>query len=154
MEFLPRFNVFGANIGGVRWIRHWAKKKSIKSTHYLIGDGDSSLYRPVAPGSILANGRRLPNRKTRPREFRLCATSSGKFALVQPYPPNVNPTLAPFPKNVSGSGNDPTKLGHFKFVQKYKGIEYVSLKRLVPYPRGKYAYTFDTDRISPTQKFK
>ncbi|BAM38917.1 conserved hypothetical protein [Theileria orientalis strain Shintoku] len=138
----------------VRWLRHWAKKKNVKSTHFLINDCDSSLYRPAVPGTILANLRRLPNRKTRPREYRVAATASGKFALVQPYPPNVNCTLAPYPKNVAGNQNDPNKLGNYKFVQKYKGIEYVSIKRMVPYPRGSSAYTFDVDRIVQSKKHK
>ncbi|AFZ80152.1 hypothetical protein BEWA_030040 [Theileria equi strain WA] len=131
-----------------RWIRHWAKKKHIESTHYSIKDPESSLYRQVVPGDILANRKRLPNKKTSPREYRLGQTASGTYRLLQPYPPNVNVTLPPFPNNVAGIRDDPNKMGHVKFIQKYKGIEYITIKRMLPYPRGKQAYTFDVERVT------
>ncbi|ORM39817.1 uncharacterized protein BXIN_0012 [Babesia sp. Xinjiang] len=133
--------------GTRRWVRHWAKKKHVQSTHYAINDQDSSLYRQIVPGDILANRRKLPNRKLRPREFRLATCSNGLFKLTAPYPPNVNVTLQPFPKNVAGQQNDRQKMGHVQFPQQYKGVQYISLKRMVPFPRGKYAYAYDVNRI-------
>ncbi|CDR95684.1 hypothetical protein, conserved [Babesia bigemina] len=130
-----------------RWVRHWAKKRHVQSTHYSIGDADSALYRQVVPGDILANRRRLPNRKLRPREFRLAACANGGFRLRAPYPPNVNVTLAPYPRNVAGVQSDRQKMGHIEFPQQYKGVKYVTLKRPVPYPRGSGAYGFDVNRI-------
>ncbi|GFE53816.1 homoserine kinase, putative [Babesia ovis] len=133
--------------GARRWVRHWAKKRHVQSTHYAISDGDSALYRQVVPGDLLANRRRLPNRKLRPREFRLAGCANGLFRLRAPYPPNVNVTLPPYPRNVSGQQADPQKMGHVQFPQQYKGVQYVSLKRMVPFPRGKDAYAFDINRV-------
>ncbi|GBE59597.1 D-alanyl-D-alanine carboxypeptidase, putative [Babesia ovata] len=113
----------------------------------IIGDADSALYRQVVPGDILANRRRLPNRKLRPREFRLAACANGGFRLRAPYPPNVNVTLAPYPRNVAGVQSDRQKMGHIEFPQQYKGVKYITLKRPVPYPRGSGAYGFDINRI-------
>lgn len=129
-------------------IRHWAKKKLVKSTHYLINDSDSALYRHEIPGKLLANCKRLPNRKTRSYEYRLGSTRNGTMTLLPPYPPNVNITLDPYPRNSAGIQKDSNKMGHVKFMQKYKGIEYRILKRMVPYPRRSQAYTLDIDRIS------
>lgn len=130
-----------------RWLRHWAKKRHAQSTHHSINNPDSSLYRQVVPGDLLANQRRLPNRKLRPREFRLSVCSNGMYRYRAPYPPNVNVTLPPYPKNVAGVQSDRQKMGHIRFPQQYKGIQYVSLKRPVPYPRGSGAYAFDVNRI-------
>ncbi|KAK2197393.1 hypothetical protein BdWA1_000393 [Babesia duncani] len=129
------------------WYRQWAKKKHLKSTHYLLNDPESSLYRHTVPGDVLANRKRLPNVKLKPREFRLAPTSNGLCRLVAPYPPNVNITLSPYPRNVAGIQNDRHKMGHFKFTLQYKGIEYKVLKRLVPYPRRRQAFALDIDRI-------
>ncbi|GIX63919.1 D-alanyl-D-alanine carboxypeptidase, putative [Babesia caballi] len=137
-----------------RWVRHWAKKRHLQSTHYSVGDADSALYRQVVPGDILANRRRLPNRKLRPREFRLAVCANGFFRLRAPYPPNVNVTLAPFPRSIAGVQADRQKMGHIRFPQQYRGVEYVSLKRPVPFPRGAGSYGFDVNRVVTSDRVR
>ncbi|CCF73446.1 hypothetical protein BMR1_02g01425 [Babesia microti strain RI] len=130
------------NVISKRHYRHWGKNRFVDSTFFKIKDHDGPLYRNNTPGTIKANQRNLPNRKTRWWEYKLVATASGGYALRAPYPPTINYTLDPYPKSAS-KYYPANKI----YPLKYKNVHYICLKRQIPKPHGKKPFVYDITRV-------
>eukprot|EP00920_Eleutheroschizon_duboscqi_P035975 GHVT01087093.1.p1 GENE.GHVT01087093.1~~GHVT01087093.1.p1 ORF type:complete len:476 (+),score=85.48 GHVT01087093.1:282-1709(+) len=114
----------GAAEGSRRGLRHVAAPRLPPPTR---------LWKKLNPRAI-----RLPNRKTKAKDFRIGLGRDGRYQLYPPYPPQINRTIPPCPpteqyEGRQGSGRCYT---HRHFRLAWGNVEYLYTPVPMPKPRG------------------
>ena len=68
---------------------------------------------------VMKSPERLPNVRTRAREFTVAASATGTFNLIPPYPPRVNRSIEVYPSDK----RKPAQV-HKAFPLRWKNVEY------------------------------
>ncbi|CRG98553.1 conserved Plasmodium protein, unknown function [Plasmodium relictum] len=102
--------------------RHYSRKKNINNINRKINDPYSDLYKM---NFYCNNFKRLPNKKTKSKEYEIIKTSNNSYSYSSPYPPHINYTLDPYPESAKNFYYQ-----NRKYLMKYKNVEYIPIQRL------------------------
>lgn len=105
-----------------RAYRHYSRKKNINNLSAKVNDPYSDLYKSNVYGN---NFKKLPNKKTKTKEYEIIKTSNNTYSYADPYPPHINYTLEPYP-NSAKRFYYPDR----KYIMHYKNIEYIPIQRM------------------------
>ena len=100
---------------------------------------------------VMKSPERLPNIRTRAREYTPGMSANGNFNMLPPYPPRVNRTIEVFPKKGDKRNHWPTQ-DHKDYPLRWKNITYKYTPILRMKPHGGDRWTGKIERIDHKSK--